>query len=193
MQKVRVEISTVEAQSAPVKYERKSAGSLSNLSGETRATDFPSPASRSDHSPSRVVSPNPAGAETRARGVPLTGGQGLTQARACEDQLRARLRGPQLGCGERLERDDCSESGISSRSLLRRKAGTKTHCHAAEFRTRGSPPHVPPFGRCACAEQMTTVLPIHRIEERSKRFRHWVSWPPPYTQTRHVRGSRERS
>src|SRR5215203_4649010 len=55
-----------------------------------------------------------------------------------------------------------------------------------------SKPSAPPFGRRACAEQMTTVLPIHRIEERSKQFRHWVSWPSPYTQTRHVRGNRER-
>jgi hypothetical protein len=76
--------------------------------------------------------------------------------------------------------------------LLRRKAGTKTHWHAAGSWKMGSSPHAPPFGSRDCAEQMTTLLPIHRIEERSKRFRHWVSWPSPYTQARHVREAGER-
>src|SRR5215217_3887174 len=51
--------------SALTRYAKKRAGSLSASSKESQATDLPSSERSSNHSLSKVVLPNPAGAETR--------------------------------------------------------------------------------------------------------------------------------
>ncbi len=50
--------------SAPTRYERKRAGSLSDSSRKTQAPDLPLPDRSTNHSTNRVVFPKPAGAET---------------------------------------------------------------------------------------------------------------------------------
>ena len=145
----------------------KRAGSSSEPSRETQATDLPSVDRSSAHSPSKVVLPKPAGAETS---VSL---RSSAAARLSRRRGRATRLGRVLGARSLVVTSVWGTTiGLArffpDRSLLRREIVSHGPLYRSGVPTGdGSPPPVPPFGRWGSTRPLGTVIPgVSVLDER---------------------------